>query len=99
MQNITTNTKVTLKTLAEEPHKFLGQILTFKNSNKDHFEFLKQKLEAKLTNLDNAPVRNEYKIATYDRYLLPSLRYHFSVHTVNQTHLDQLDMSANKFLK
>ena len=77
----------------------MGQILTFKNSSKDHFEFLKQKLETKLTNLDSAPVRSEYKIATYDRYLLPSLRYHFSVHNVHQTHLDQLDMTANKFLK
>ena len=94
-----TNSKVTLKTLVDEPHKFLGQILTFKNSTKDHFEFLKKILETKLTNLDSSPVRNEYKIATYDRYLLPSLRYHFSVHNVTQTHLNQLDMTANRFLK
>ena len=32
-----TNSKVTLKTLVDEPHKFLGQILTFKNSTQDHF--------------------------------------------------------------
>ena len=34
-----------------------------------------------------------------DIYLLPSLRYHFSVHNVTQTHLNQLDMTANRFLK
>ena len=93
------NNKVELKTLVEEPHKFLGQILTFKNSSKDHFEFLKKILENKLTNLESACVRNEYKVATYDRYLLPSLRYHFSVHNVHKTHLSQLDMLANKYLK
>ena len=44
-------------------------------------------------------VRSEYKIATYNRYLLSSLRYHLSIHTIHQTHLDQLDMVANKYLK
>ena len=56
-------------------------------------------LEDKLKHLDEASVRNEYKIATYDRYLLPSLRYHLSIHTVHQTHLNKLDMLANQYLK
>ena len=44
-------------------------------------------------------MRSEYKVATYDRYLLISLRYHLSIHNIHQTHLDQLDMIANKYLK
>ena len=56
-------------------------------------------LSTKLSNLDEVSVRNEYKITTYGRYLLPSLRYHLSIHNIHQTHLDQLDMVANRYLK
>ena len=52
LSDTVTNTKVTLKTLVEEPHKFLGQILTFKNSSSDHFDFLKKILENKVKNLE-----------------------------------------------
>ena len=95
----TSNNRVVLKSLQEEPHKFLGQTLTFRNTAKDHFTFLFELLENKLKNLDEVSVRSEYKIATYDRYLLTSLRYHLSIHNIHQTHLDQLDMLANKYLK
>ena len=91
--------KTELKTLIEEPHKFLGQIITHKNSSQDHFDYLNNILKSKLENLDKSCVRNEYKIATYERYLITSLRYHFSIHTIHQTQLDKLDMLANKMLK
>ena len=38
-------------------------------------------------------------MTTYSRYLLPSLRFHFSVHNIHQTHLDELDHHASTFLK
>ena len=79
-----------------EPHKFPGQTATFKNIAKDHSEFLYKILERKLENLNGVDVRSEYKIATYDRYLLPSMRYHLSIHNIHQTHLDLL---ASKYLK
>ena len=44
-------------------------------------------------------VRGEYKLAVYDRYLLPSMRYNLSIHTIHQTHLETLDMTAQKYLK
>ena len=91
--------EIVLKSLQDDPHKFLGSHLTFKNSAADHFEFLYDKFETKMKNLDSASVRGEYKVATYDRYLLPSLRYHFGVHNIHQTHLDKLDMLAKKYLK
>ena len=31
--------------------------------------------------------------------ILPSMRYHLAVHNIHQTHLDQLDMLAQKYLK
>ena len=97
--NPETPVKIELKTLIEEPHKFLGQIITHKNSSQDHYAYLNNILKSKLENLDKSCVRNEYKIATYERYLITSLRYHFSIHTIHQTQLDKLDMLANKMLK
>ena len=41
----------------------------------------------------------EYKVGIYSRYLLPSLRFHLSVHTIHQTHLDKLNHHAKKYLK
>ena len=83
-----TNSEVVLKTLIEEPHKCPGQIMAFKNVSKDHFEFLKKIL-------DSSSVRSAYKIANYDTYLMPSLRYHFSVHNIHYTHIDQRNMIAD----
>ena len=61
---------------------------------------MQDKLETKLNNLDEKCfARKEYKIAVYSRYILPSMRYHLTVHNLHQTHLDILDMCAQKYLK
>ena len=91
--------KVFLKTMEDDPHKFLGSTITHMNSPADHFLFLKGKLEEKLSNVDSTLVRGEYKVAIYSRYILPSLQFHFTVHNIHQTHLDLLDNMAKKFLK
>ena len=65
----------------------------------NHFAFLKEKLEEKLSKVDNTLVRGEYKMAIYSRYILPSLQFHFTVHNIHQTHLDSLDNLAKKYLK
>ena len=44
--------EVSLKTMEDDPHKFLGSQITNFNSLADHFNFLKSKLEEKLANLD-----------------------------------------------
>ena len=55
----------TSSTLEDDPHKFLGSIQTFRNKPSDHFQFLKEKLETKLENLEKkCMVRGEYKMAT-----------------------------------
>ena len=73
--------------------------MTFNNSPQDHLAFLKEKLSTKLVNLDKTLVRPEFKIAIYTRYALPSLRYHLTVHTMHKTHLEELDMVAQSYLK
>ena len=91
--------KVYLKTMEDDPHKFLGSTITSKNTPADHFAFLKTKLEEKLENLDKSLVRGEFKVAVYSRYVLPSLQFHFAVHNIHKTHMDILDSLARKFLK
>ena len=56
--------RVVLKSLKDEPHKFLGQTLTFRNTAKDHFELLLELLTTKLKNLDEVCVRSKYNLAT-----------------------------------
>lgn len=90
---------VPLATMEDDPHKFLGSTITLRKTPQDHFNFLKEKLEEKLVNLDQSLVRGEYKVAIYSRYILPSLQFHFSFHSIHQTHLDVLDGLARRFLK
>ena len=88
-----------MRTLEDDPHKFLGTTVSFHNNLKDHLIVLREKLSSKLNNLDKILVRPEYKLAVYTRYVLPALRYHLTVHTVHKTHLDELDLLAQSFLK
>ena len=94
-----TGTEVELKTLESDPHKFLGCIMTHNNTPQDHLKFLLDKLNAKLSNIDKTKVRGEFKVAVYTRYALPALRYHLTVHTVHKTHLEELDLAAQVYLK
>ena len=89
-----------MDTMEDDPHKFLGSTITHRNSPADHMAFLKTCLQSKLENLDTkCKVRGEWKVATYSRYILPSLRFHLSVHNLHQTHLDELDHLASTYLK
>ena len=85
--------------MEDDPHKFLGSSIRRSNSPADHFQFLKEKLESKLSNLNETKVRGEFKAAVYRRYVLSSLHFHFSVHNIHKTHMDILDHLARKFLK
>ena len=91
--------KVELKTLEADPHKFLGCTMTYNNTPQDHLNFLKDKLTSKLKNIDATKVRGEFKMAVYTRYALPSMRYHLTVHNLHKTHLEELDLAAQVYLK
>ena len=100
MMDPNSNQRVELKTLEDDPYKFLGSAVTFRNTPAEYFNYLKDLLNGKLDNLTNKCfARGEHKVATYSRYILPSLRFHLSVHNIHQTHLDQLDSLARKHLK
>ena len=90
---------ILISNLEDDPAKFLGSVLTHHNSPADHATFLRDKLEMKLSNLDKAEVKGENKVAVYSRYVLPSLRFHLTVHNIHHTHLEELDGIARRYLK
>jgi hypothetical protein len=90
---------VPIETVYTRPHKFLGSIITYTNTPKEYFKHFYEVLEKKLTNIDNSKVRGEHKLAIYERHALPSMRYHLSVHDMHNSHLDELDNLAKKYIK
>ena len=95
--NITT--PVLVNSVITHPHKFLGSAITPTCSPQDYFKVMKSKMEEKLSNIDNAKCRGEYKLAVYERYALPSMRYHLSVHNLHKVHLESLDMLVKTYIK
>ena len=91
--------KVSIASVCDKPLKFLGSQITALNKPSEMFQFLYDKLENKMKNIDDSKLRGEFKLNIYCRYALPSLRYHFSVHDVHKTHLDKLDSLVKKFIK
>ena len=52
-----------------------------------------------MENVDKTKIRGEFKVAIYIRYALPSLRYHLTVHNLHKTHLEELDLIAQSYMK
>ena len=52
----------TLPTLFKEPHKFLGSLITVNNTEKDIYDYIHEKIENALNNIDKSLIRNEYKL-------------------------------------
>ena len=71
-----------IPTLDEEPHKFLGSLITFTNTPLDVYNYLYEKISSGLENIDKSFIRSEYKLRVYTDYFVPSLRFHL---TVNDT--------------
>ena len=88
-----------IELIKDKPQKFLGSIVTALNKPQEMFEFLSDKLNKKLQNIDNSSLRGENKMKIYTRYALISMRYHLSVHDIHKTHLEKLDNIARKYLK
>ena len=88
-----------MDTVHNNPHKFLGSLVTHTNRPRDFFEHFYEVLKEKLLNIDKSMVRGEHKLSIYERHALPSMRYHLSIHDMHDTHLTELDNIAKKYLK
>ena len=88
-----------IKSVKEDPHQFLGSHICFSGKSSDTYDFVKHELESKLKRLDEALIRPEYKVCVYVRYLLPSVRFLLTVHTLHKTHLESLDTLTDRYVK
>ena len=52
-----------------------------------------------IENINNAMVRNEFKLWIYKNYLLPSKRFMLTIHVLTDTHLKLLDTLTDKAIK
>ena len=83
----------------EDPQKFLGSTITHSCSQKDTWDLISNKFESGLNNIDSCPVRNEFKVAIYERYFLPSMRFGLTVHELTKSNLALLDRKCDISLK
>ena len=81
--------------------KFLGS--TFATSSqatkKQAGKILLESFLGKLTNLDKAPIRGEYKLWIYKRYLTQSFRLSLSVNPIPSTIISKMQSTSMKLLK
>ena len=80
-----------IESVHKKNHKFLGSLVTITCNPQDYYKQLFDTLEVKLENIDKFEVRDEHKLAIYERYALSSMRHHFSIHDLHETHLSKLD--------
>ncbi len=88
-----------IQTVKEKPEKYLGSLVTHYLKSSDSFNFIQEKLQNMLQNIDSSMVRGEYKLAVLSRYSLPSLRYALTVHDLTNTQLDSLDSAYSQYVK
>ncbi len=68
-----------IPTLDQDPHIFLGSLITFRNKPAEVFDYIYEQLSTGLNRIDESLIRNEHKLRVYVDYLLPSLRFHLTV--------------------
>ena len=88
-----------LDTLENEDFKFLGSLITYRNSSGDVYQYVRDIVTTGIENIDGSLVRDEYKLKMYADYFLPSIRYHLTVNEITDTYLKSLDALTNRYLK
>ena len=88
-----------IKSVHDDPVKFLGSHITFSMKTTEIYEILHGKLNTILANIDQLNIRNEYKLKILTAYGLPSMRYMLTVHDLHNTHLGLLDKLLDKHIK
>ena len=63
------------------------------------FNFIKDDVNTKLQRIDALLIRPENKLSIYSRYLLPSIRFMLTVHTLQKSHLDSMDTLTDGYVK
>ena len=99
LSNETTGKVIKIESVLNKPMKFLGSTIGSISTPNAIFAEILSKLTTKLENIERSTLRGEFKLNIYTRYALPSMRYFFSVHQMNETNMTQLDSLVRKHIK
>ena len=88
-----------LTPVKEDPQRFLGSLITHSGSQKDVFDMISDKFDNGLNNINHSPVRDEFKIAIFERYFMPSMRFCLTVHELTKSNIALLDRRTDIHLK
>ncbi len=89
----------TFDNLENDPHKFLGCTITFRNKQSEIFQVVQRHFTERLDRIDALLIRNEFKVKIYHKYVLPASRFILTVHNLTSTSLDRLDATSRRYLK
>ena len=81
--------------------KFLGSLFAIspQATRKEAGKVLLESFSEKLSNLDKAPIRGEYKLWIYKRYLTQSIHFFLSVNPIPSTIISKMQAMGMKKLK
>ena len=80
--------------------KFLGSVLAASQGTKTQAgKILLEAFSEKLSNLNKAQIRGEYKLWIYKRYLTQSIRFFLSVNAIPSTYISKMQKMGMKLLK
>lgn len=95
------NSHSSTRNIAAAPWKVLGHILAVSptGSRKASAKRLDDKLLSAVKNIDNRPIRGEFKIWILKNYLAPSLYFQLMVDLISENALATLQCKLTKFIK
>ena len=87
--------------IKDKPSTFLGSVVACSRRSKFNSSNLQfsDDLTACLQRVDNAPLRGEYKVWIYRRYVIPSLHYDLAVNPLSSTTIKKMNSLATRYIK
>lgn len=83
----------------DSPELFLGSYVDYKGTSEGAFDYIHDKVDRILCNVETSSIRPEYKLKVYEKYVLSSLRFVLTVHDFTKTQLSKLDAISTKYVK
>ena len=87
-----------IPSIAQEELTFLGKVIFFPGKSKGTLFYFKEMFETKLKIIQETKIRNENQLWIYQKYILPSNRFLFTIHEIEAKDLKQLDALCNMFI-
>ena len=89
------------RNIATGPTRFLGQTLghTPLHTAQAAEKHLTSEFNGQLENLDQSPIRGEFKLWIYKRFMVPSFHFHLAVDTIRASTIKKMQANAMRKIK